>query len=157
MIKSRLNDNQLSKSEIEIIKKSFDLYDTEHTGRDNIKEMLSTLIDCGYDKKNPILFKVLKDLDNPEYEKNGGITFFDLIDAINKKLLNKNTDESLRNLYSIFVDDTKTIRKETLKEICEEINKEYNDEKIKESLDKLIKYGNNLTYEEFSSIILQED
>ena len=119
--------------------------------------MLSTLIDCGYDKKNPILFKVLKDLDNPEYEKNGGITFFDLIDTINKKLLNKNTDESLRNLYSIFVDDTKTIRKETLKEICEEINKEYNDEKIKESLDKLIKYGNNLTYEEFSSIILQED
>ena len=69
MIKSRLNDNQLSKSEIEIIKKSFDLYDTEHTGRANIKEMLSTLIDCGYDKKNPILFKVLKDLDNPEYEK----------------------------------------------------------------------------------------
>ena len=156
MIKSRLNDNQLSKSEIEIIKKSFDLYDTEHTGRANIKEMLSTLIDCGYDKKNPVLFKVLSSL-VLQNEKNEGITFFDLIDTINKKLLNKNTDESLRNLYSIFVDDTKTIRKETLKEICEEINKEYNDEKIKESLDKLIKYGNNLTYEEFSSIILQED
>ena len=119
--------------------------------------MLATLIDCGYDKKNPVLFKVLSSLVQLQNEKNDGITFFDLIDTINKKLLDKNTDEALRNLYSIFVDDTKTIRKESLKEICEEINKEYNDNNIKESLDKLMKYGNDLTYEEFASIVLKKD
>ena len=157
MSKLGISNNQLNKDEIEIIKKSFDLYDVNHTGRVNIKEMLATLIDCGYDKKNPVLFKVLSSLVQLQNEKNDGITFFELIDTINKKLLDKNTDEALRNLYSIFVDDTKTIRKESLKEICEEINKEYNDNNIKESLDKLMKYGNDLSYEEFASIVLKKD
>ena len=157
MSKLGISNNQLNKDEIEIIKKSFDLYDVNHTGRVNIKEMLPTLIDCGYDKKNPVLFKVLSSLVQLQNEKNDGITFFELIDTINKKLLDKNTDEALRNLYSIFVDDTKTIRKESLKEICEEINKEYNDNNIKESLDKLMKYGNDLSYEEFASIVLKKD
>ena len=95
-------------------KKIFDLYDINHTGRIYNKEILSTLIDCGCDKKNPILFKVLADLDKSGYEKNDWITFLNLIDIINKKLLGRNTDEALRNLYSIFVGDTKTIRKEPI-------------------------------------------
>ena len=157
MSKLGIKNNQLSRSELEIIKKSFDLYDVNHTGKANIKEMISTLNDCGYAQKNPILFKVFTELDTPEAEKNGGITFFDLIDTINKKLLDKSSDDALRNLYSIFVDDTKSIRKETLKDICQEIGKEYNDEKIQESLNKLMRYGNNLSYEEFASIVLNED
>ena len=157
MSKLGISNNQLNKEELEIIKKSFDLYDINHTGKVDIKEMLSTLIDCGYDKKNPVLFKVLSSLVQLQNEKNDGITFFDLIDTINKKLLDKNTDEALRNLYSIFVDDTNTIRKESVKEICEEINKEYNDKDIKESLDKLMKYGNDLSYEEFASIVFKKD
>ena len=157
MSKSLMKDNILSRSELEIIKKSFDLFDVDHTGKVDIKEILITLINCGYDKKNPVLFKVLSDLDTSESAKNDGITFFDLIEEINNKLLNKNSEIALRNLYSIFVDDTNSIRKETLKGICEEIGKEYNDEKIKESLDKLMRYGNDLSYEEFVSIILYKD
>ena len=62
MSKLGISNNQLNKDEIEIIKKSFDLYDVNHTGIVNIKEMLATLIDCRYDKKNPVLFKVLSSL-----------------------------------------------------------------------------------------------
>ena len=157
MSKLGIKNNQLTRSELEVIKKSFDLYDVNHTGKANIKEMISTLNDCGYSKKNPVLFKVLSELDTPEAEKNGGISFFDLIDTINKKLLDKSSDDALRNLYSIFVDDTKSIRKETLRDICQEIWKEYNDEKIQEALNKLMRYGNNISYEEFASIVLNED
>ena len=60
------------------------------------------------------MFKVLADLDKSGYDKNDWITFLNLIDIINKKLLGRNTDEALRNLYSIFVGDTKTIRKEPI-------------------------------------------
>ena len=155
-MKSRKQNNKLNKSELEVIKKSFDLYDVNHTGKANIKEMIKTLKDCDYAEKNPVLFKVFLDLDTSEADKNGGITFFDLIDSINTKLFDKNSEEALINLYSIFVDDTKSIRKETLKEICRQIREEYNDEQIQESLNKLIKYGNNLSYEEFISIVLNK-
>ena len=146
--------NGLTKKELEIIKRAFDLYDVDHTGKANIKEIKETLINCGYDQKNPVLFQVIADLDTPEASKNGGVTFFDLIDNINTRLLDKTSREALSNLYSIFVDNTNTIRKETLKEICDVIGKEYNDATLQESLDKLVRYGSDITFEEFESIIL---
>ena len=146
--------NGLTKKELEIIKRAFDLYDVNHTGKANIKEIKETLINCGYDQKNPVLFQVIADLDTPEASKNGGVTFFDLIDNINTRLLDKTSREALSNLYSIFVDNTNTIRKETLKEICDAIGKEHNDATLQESLDKLVRYGSDITFEEFESIIL---
>ena len=146
--------NRLTKSELEIIKKAFDLFDVDHTGKADIKEIKETLLNCGYDQKNPILFQIIADLDTPEAAKNGGISFFDLIEEINTKLFDKTSKEALSNLYSIFVDDTNSIRKETLKDICEQIGKEYDDASLQDALDKLAKYGTDLTYEEFETIIL---
>ena len=154
MSKFRKIENGLTKKELEIIKRAFDLFDIDHTGKANIKEIKETLINCGYDQKNPVLFQVIADLDTPEAAKNGGVTFFDLIDDINSRLFDKNSREALSNLYSIFVDNTNTIRKETLKEICDVIGKEYNDATLQESLDKLVRYGSDITFEEFESIIL---
>ena len=123
MSKFRKIENGLTKKELEIIKRAFDLFDIDHTGKANIKEIKETLINCWYDQKNPVLFQVIADLDTPEAAKNGGVTFFDLIDDINSRLFDKNSREALSNLYSIFVDNTNTIRKETLKEICDIIGK----------------------------------
>ena len=95
-------------------------------------------------------------MDTPEATKNGGVSFFDFIDEINTRLFDKTSKEALRNLYSIFVDDSNSIRKETLKEICEQIGKEYDDATLQESLDKLVRYGADLTYEEFEDIVLNK-
>ena len=146
----------LTKKELEVIKRAFDLFDVDHTGKADIKEIKETLINCGYDQKNPVLFQVIADLDTQEAEKNGGVTFFDLIDEINTKLFDKTSKDALSNLYSIFVDDSNSIRKETLKDICEEIGKEYDDATLQEALDKLMKYGTDITYEEFESIVLNK-
>ena len=154
MSKFRRVENGLSKKELEIIKRAFDLFDVDHTGKVDIKEIIDTLVNCGYDQKNPVLFQVIADLDTPEAERNGGVSFFDLIDEINTKLFDKSSKEALSNLYSIFVDDSNSIRKETLKDICEQIGKEYDDSTLQESLNQLIKYGSDITYEEFESIIL---
>ena len=146
----------LTKSELEVIKKAFDLFDVDHTGRADIGEIKDTLFNCGLDQKNPILFDIIAEMDTPEAKKNGGVTFLDLIDHINLKLFDKKSKQALANLYSMFVDDSQSIRKETLKEICESIGNEYDDESLQKSLDKLAQYGHNLTYEEFESAILKK-
>ena len=46
------------------------------------------------------------------------------------------------------------IKKESLKQICEQIGKDYEDEELQETLEKLAKYGTDLTYEEFENIII---
>ena len=147
----------LTKSELEVIKKAFDLFDVDHTGKADIKEIKETLFNIGYDQKNPILFDIIAEMDTPESQNNGGVTFLDLIDHINLKLFDKKSKEALTNLYNMFVDDSQTIRKETLKEICESIGKDYDDQSLQESLDKLAKYGHDLSYEEFESAILKKN
>ena len=146
----------LNREELEVLKKAFDLFDIEHTGKVEIKEIIETLINCGYDQLNPVLFQVIADLDTPEASKNGGVSFFDLVDQINSKLFDKKSKEALANLYSIFIDDSQSIKKESLKQICEQIGKDYNDESLQEALEKLAKYGTNLTFEEFQNLILNE-
>ena len=147
----------LTKSELEVIKKAFDLFDVDHTGKADIKEIKETLFNIRYDQKNPILFEIIAEMDTPEAAQKGGVTFLDLIDHINLKLFDKKSKEALANLYSMFVDDSQSIRKETLKEICESIGKDYDDQSLQDSLDKLAKYGNDLTYEEFESAILKKN
>ena len=145
----------LTKSELEVIKKAFALFDVDHTGKADIKEIKETLLNCGYDQLNPVLFDIIAEMDTPEAQQKGGITFLDLIDHVNLKLFDRKSKDALQNLFSLFVDDSNSIRKETLKEICAGIGKEYDDEALQQTLDKLAQYGSDITYEEFESAILR--
>ena len=153
-VKTIKEENGLNREELEVLKKAYDLFDVEHTGKVDIKEIIDCLVNCGYDQLNPVLFQIIASLDNPETTKKGGVSFFDLVDEINTKLLDKQSKESLKNLYNIFVDDSQTIKKESLKQICEEIGKEYEDAELQEALEKLAKYGTDLSFEEFENIIM---
>ena len=55
----------LTKSELEVIKKAFDLFDVDHTGKADIKEIKETLLNCGYDQLNPVLFDTIAEMDTP--------------------------------------------------------------------------------------------
>ena len=145
----------LTKSELEVIKKAFDLFDVDHTGKADIKEIKEALLNCGYDQLNPVLFDIIAEMDTPEAQQKGGISFLDLIDHVNLKLFDRKSKDALKNLFSLFIDDSNSIRKETLKEICEGIGKEYDDQALQQTLDKLAQYGSDITYEEFESAILR--
>lgn len=143
-----------SREELEVIKKAFDLFDPDHTGKSDIKEIKDTLKNCGYDEKNPVLYDIIAAMDTPENAKKGGVSFFNFMDEINGKLADTETTAGLRRMYDVFVDDTNTIKKATLKDICKEIGQEYDDEKLNEALDKLATYGTDLTFDEFVKIML---
>ena len=62
----RKNVTGLSKAEIAVIKEAFDLYDTEHTGFANITDIKESLINLGYEQKNPVLFDIIAAMDTEE-------------------------------------------------------------------------------------------
>ena len=59
MSKIKRVDHGLTKKELEVIKRAFDLFDVDHTGKADIKEIKETLINCGYGQKNPVLLLML--------------------------------------------------------------------------------------------------
>ena len=109
----RKNTTGLSKAEIAVIKEAFDLYDTEHTGFANIADIKESLVNLGYEQKNPVLFDIIAGMDTEENARKGGISFFQFIEEINDKLDDKETPDGLRRIFDLFSEGTDVIKKDT--------------------------------------------
>ena len=152
----RKNTTGLSKAEIAVIKEAFDLYDTDHTGFANIADIKESLINLGYEQKNPVLFDIIAGMDTEENARKGGISFFQFIEEINDKLDDKETPEGLRRIFDLFSEGTDIIKKENVIEICQQIGKEYDDPELHEALDRCAKNAVTLTFDEFESIMTKK-
>ena len=119
----------LSSEEVDEIKQAFDLFDTNGTGKIDPKELKAAMQSLGFDSKNPTIYQLIADLDTPEAERNGGITFDDFVDAINLS---------------------------SLKKISKELGENMSDEELKDMLERASKNGVELTFEEFYDIMTKK-
>ena len=117
----------LSSEKVNEIRQSFDLFDTNVTGKIDSKELRAAMQSFRFDSKNPIIYKLIADLDIPDEERNGGISFDDFLDAINNKLDDKESKEGIRRIFDLFIGDpnSDTITLSSLKKKIERIGRKY--------------------------------
>ena len=129
----------LSSEEVDEIKQAFDLFDTNGTGKIDPKELKAAMQSLGFDSKNPTIYQLIADLDTPEAERNGGISFDDFVDAINDKLGDKESKEGIRRIFDLFIDDPNadTITLSSLKKISKELGENMSDEELKAAMQSL--------------------
>ena len=122
------------------------------------KELKAAMQSLGFDSKNPTIYQLIADLDTPEAERNGGITFDDFVDAINDKLGDKESKEGIRRIFDLFIDDPNadTITLSSLKKISKELGENMSDEELKDMLERASKNGVELTFEEFYDIMTKK-
>ena len=65
------------------IKDTFELFDTNGDGKINVREIRGAMQSIGYDEKNPMVYEVITELDNPRSKNSGGATFNDFCQTIN--------------------------------------------------------------------------
>ena len=132
----------LSSEEVDEIKQAFDLFDTNGTGKIDPKELKAAMQSLGFDSKNPTIYQLIADLDTPEAERNGGISFDDFVDAINDKLGDKESKEGIRRIFDLFIDDPNadTITLSSLKKISKELGENMSDEELKAKARRLLRY-----------------
>jgi Ca2+-binding EF-hand superfamily protein len=132
------------------LKQAFDHFDIHESGRVYIKEVVDSLITLGYDKKNPVLLSLLRDLDTKENEK-FGVDWDTFSEHIIYHLNNVNTESGLKKLYELFIDDPHqdTITHSTLKRICRELDEPIDSSELKEMIERAAANGVDITFEEF--------
>ncbi len=86
------------------IKEAFELFDS-YEGRINAKEVREAMQNIGYDEKNPQFYQVVTELDNPRNKNSGGFTFEDFCQTVNNRMPEKETDDDLREIFELFIDD----------------------------------------------------
>ena len=146
--------NNLTEEEIEKIKDAFDVVDSRGRGKFDPKDFKSNMESTGMHEKESLIYSIFDDLDTEEAENNG-VTFKQLIEAINKKLGNRNTKEGARKIFELFVDkkDSQTITLHALKKAANEFGQKMTNEQLKELFEKASRNGNELTFDEFYKVL----
>ena len=134
---------RLSSEKVDEIRQSFALFDTNVTGKIDSKELRAAMQSFRFESKNPTIYKLIADLDIPDEERNGGISFDIFLDAINNKLDDKESKEGIRRIFDLFIGDPNadTITLSSLKKISKELGENMSDEELKISLERASKNG----------------
>ena len=144
----RIERPGLSSEKVDEIRQSFDLFDTNVIGKIDSKELRAAMQSLRFDIKSPTIYKLIVDLDIPDEERNGGISFDVFLDAINNKLDDKESKEGIRRIFDLFIGDPNadTITLNSLKKISKELGENISDEELKIMLERASKNGVELTF-----------
>ena len=141
--------------ENEELRQAFDLFDVKENGKIDPSEIKETMKQLGFDIKNPTIYKIIEDLDTPDSKKNGGISFSEFSESMNKRLGDKESKEGVRRIFDLFVDDPNAeyIPLESLKKIAKELGDKSSDDELKDMIESASKNSGKLTFDEFYYII----
>ena len=153
---SEMENDGLSKEEIEGIKKAFNKYDFNKTGKINPKQFLKEMSSLGLNIKASYAYKIIKDIDTDENEKNGGISIDDLLNAMNNTLGNTQSEDGIKHIFDLFKENPndKSITLNGLKNFASSFGIKVSDEEIKNMLEKSSENGEELTFEEFYKLMI---
>ena len=150
-----MHKDGLSNEEIEEIKTAFNKYDFNKTGKIKPKQFLKEMASLGLNIKASYIYKIIKDFDTDENEKNGGISIDELLNAMNNALGNTQTEDGIKHIFDSFKEDPndKTITLDDLKKLATSFGMKVTDEEIKNMLEKSSQNGQELTFEEFYKLM----
>ena len=137
------------------IKKAFELFDQNGTGKIDPKEIRLAMQSIGYDEKNPLMYQIITELDTPLYNKKGGVSFEDFCQTVNNRVPERETTEDLRKVYKLFLENPndKTTTLASIKRVADELGENMEEAELNAMLLKASKAGPNLTFEDFVEIM----
>ena len=136
------------------IKEAFELFDA-NDGKIDAREVKEAMVNIGYDEKNPVVYQVVTELDTPRNTNAGGASFDDFCQTVNNRLPDKETDDDLRRIFDLFVDDpdSDTTSLESIKRVADELGENIEEGELNAMLNKASKAGSRLTFEDFVAIM----
>ena len=137
---------ELPNVDLSELKQAFDLFDHDESQKIRIKECLEGMKAVDFDKTNPILFDIIKDLEENEWCSWPKFAFH-----VYSCITDRNTDEGLRTLFDLFIDDPEkeTITLDTFKRICQEVGENMSNEELRNILEITTQSGNDISFDDF--------
>ena len=153
----KVEEIEFSNEEQNDLKQIFDFFDVNGIGRIEPKKLKEALLSQGFDKKSHSIYQFFADLDTPENEKKGGISFEEFLNVIKKKYGDKDSEEGIKNIFDLFIDNpnSNAITLDSLKKISKELGEKLTDDELEEMLDRLSNNSYGITFEEFRDIMKQ--
>ena len=152
--KKKINEE----TELEEIKKGFEMFDTDGTGKIIPSEVKEAMDSMGMKEKNPFIYEVIESLcsENQYKNNNYGISIDDLVNYVYQKVNDNETNLGLRQLFDAIKDpDTDTISMHTFIKLAKDYGDDdgMSEEDLRYLLEKTQLGGDSLTFDEFYTIM----
>ena len=143
----------LTEDEIEEIREAFNLFDTDGSGSIDPRELKAAMQSLGFESKNPTIYQMIADLENA----GSSIDFETFLDAITKKLGDKESKAGIEKIFELFDDDgTNTINLANLKRVARELGETMTAEELEEMLSRAATNGEEITFDDFYNIMTKK-
>ena len=144
-------------SEIEEIRKGFEMFDVNGTGKIIPSEIKEAMDSMNMKDKNPFIYEVIESLClEKDYRNNNGISIEELINYVYEKVNDNETNYGLHQLFDALKDpESETISMHTFIKLAKEYGDDegFSEDELRHLLEKTQLGGDELTFDEFYTIM----
>jgi len=132
----------LDEEQVEELREAFSLFDTEHSGAIDARELKAALRALGFEVKKEDVRKMLSDIGKDPSEP---IEFNDFCEMMRGRMPDKNCKAEIDKVFALFdEDDSGKISFRNLKRIAQELGESLTDEEMQEMIDEADRDGDGL-------------
>ena len=151
-----MSNNSQKEKELEEIRKGFEMFDTDSSGKIIPSEVKEAMDAMNAKQKNSFIYEIIESLSNDEEYKNG-IEIETLVNYVYNSVNDDQSSIGLRQIFEALSDpNTNTISMKTFYNLAKEFNIDeggISDKELKYLLEKTQLMGDELTFEEFFTIM----
>ena len=146
---------ELNVDQVKILKRVFNLY-SDKSGILDLKEILGAMRESELDSKFPLVYDLIAQINASEYKN--GITFEQLLDEINKRLEDRESEESIERSFSCFTgnSDKQKIGADDIKQVADDIGEELTEDQAKRIINRVGKNGKDADFEELNIVMTKQ-
>ena len=154
---SRLKNTKLELNidQLKIVKRVFNLY-AERNGVVDLKDILEGMREAQLDIKHPLVYDLISEFNSSMYKN--GINYEQFCDEINKKLEDRNSEDSIERSFAYFVEnsDRMKINANDVKRMADEVGEELTEDQAKRIINRVGKNGKDADFEEFNIVMTKQ-
>ena len=143
-------------SDLEEIRKGFELFDTNGTGKIIPSEIKEAMESMNIQEKNPFIYEIISSLSSADnIENKEGISIDDLVNYVYEKVNDNESNLGLKQLFDALKDpNTNKISMHTFMALAKDYDEDdFSGNELNYLLEKTQLGGDELTYEEFCTIM----
>jgi Ca2+-binding EF-hand superfamily protein len=146
---------ELNEEQVRRVRRVFNIY-ADRSGVAKPADILEGMREAGIDEKNPMVYDLISQINSTEFRS--GITFEQLIEQIEKKLADRDSEEAIDRIFQYYVENPnkQSITYEDIKRLANEVGEEMDDDQAKRIISKIASNGKDLTFDEFYTVMTKK-
>ena len=151
----KIQKNSKEDSDLEEIRKGFEMFDTDGTGLVNPSEIKEAMESMNLPEKNPFIYEIISSLSSDDTQYKNGISIDDLVNYVYEKVNDNESNLGLKQLFDALKDPgTNTISMHTFMKLAKDYEEDdFSGDELRYLLEKTQLGGDELTFEEFCTIM----